>query len=143
MAASAKQYGQGLGDVLKSVDLSSASLKVALFPSTYTPNQDTDHFYSDISASEVTGTGYTAGGVAVTGTLAYDAATNKWTLSFGQAQWTASTITARIAVLYVDTGTAATSSLLSWLDAGVDQVSSNGTMTVNGDGGWTLTFTAS
>lgn len=142
MTASAKLYGLGLGDALKSVDLSTATLKVALFPSTYVPNQDTDHFYSDIKSQEITGTGYTAGGVTVTGaSLAYNAGTNTWTLSFNPVAWSSSSFTARIAVLYVSTGTDSTSTLLSWLDAGADQTSSSGAQTVNGDGGWTLTYT--
>lgn len=143
MAASAKVYAQGRGDVLNGViDLATAALKVALFPATYTPNQDTDHHYADIKAQEITGAGYTAGGAAVTGqALAYDAPTNKWTLSFDPVVWDPSTFTARIAVLYVATGTDATATLLSWLDAGADQTSSNGAQTVNGDGGWTLTDT--
>jgi hypothetical protein len=51
-----------------------ATLKVALTTSTYTPNQDTHHFFSDIT-NEITGTGYTAGGATLTSpTTTYDTA---------------------------------------------------------------------
>jgi hypothetical protein len=144
MAASAIQYAQGLGDCLKAVDLSTATLYVGLLTGAYTPNQDTDHYWSDVSSHEASGTGYTAGGKAVTGAvLAYDAATNTWSLSFDPVEWDASTFTARYAVLYVHTGTAGTSTLLSLLDAGANQSSSDGTQTVNGDGGWKLTWSVS
>jgi hypothetical protein len=52
-------YGVG-----PNVDLSSGSYKVFLTTSAHTPNQDTDDFRNDASGSEVTGTLYTAGGVA-------------------------------------------------------------------------------
>ena len=46
------------------VDFDAATLKMATVTSGYTPNQNTDDFFDDVSASEVTGTGYTAGGQA-------------------------------------------------------------------------------
>jgi hypothetical protein len=53
-------YGVG-----PNVDLSSGSYKVLLTTVTHTPNQDTHTVRTDIT-NEVTGTLYTAGGVAVT-----------------------------------------------------------------------------
>ena len=53
------------------------------------PNFDTHDFRDDVTASEVSGTGYTAGGVAITttdltlasGVLTYDAADASWSSS--------------------------------------------------------------
>jgi len=48
-----------------SIDLSSDTIKVMLLTSSYTPNIDTDIFIDDVSANEITGTGYTAGGATI------------------------------------------------------------------------------
>ena len=48
------------------VDLTADSFKVGLLGSGYTPDLTSDTFWSDISSHEITGTGYTAGGAAVT-----------------------------------------------------------------------------
>jgi hypothetical protein len=42
------------------------SIKVALW-STYTPDYDADNVYADVTGTECSGTGYTAGGKAITG----------------------------------------------------------------------------
>jgi len=62
------------------LDAAGDTLKVGLLNSTYTPAPTTDALYSVIDANEVTGTGYTAGGVTVTtplitpsgGTITFD-----------------------------------------------------------------------
>lgn len=65
------------------VDLGSeTNIKVALLSNLATPNFDTHDYWGDLSANEVTGTGWSAGGVALTstalsassGTLLFDAA---------------------------------------------------------------------
>src|SRR4051812_40307058 len=40
------------------------TLKMSIVTASYTPNQNTHDFWDDVSANEVTGTGYTAGGNA-------------------------------------------------------------------------------
>jgi hypothetical protein len=47
-----------------SIDLAADTMKVALVSATYTPNQGTHVFFSDVT-NEVTGTGYTAGGATL------------------------------------------------------------------------------
>src|SRR5688572_14265661 len=100
-------YKQGLHDA--SINWGSATLKVALVTSTYTPDIDTHVFFDDIT-NEVVGTGYTAGGA----TLASKTTTQNNTDNTGDADaanvtWATSTITARGAILYKDTGDPATS----------------------------------
>jgi hypothetical protein len=74
-------YGVG-----PNVDLSSGSYKVLLTTVTHTPNQDTHTVRTDIT-NEVTGTLYTAGGVAVTATRTYDGASNEIRVAVSNAVW--------------------------------------------------------
>ncbi len=67
------------------INLLSDSLKYMLLTSSYSYNLDTDTNYAGISANEVTGTGYTAGGVAVTSPALTQIAANSW------SAWAAST----------------------------------------------------
>lgn len=61
------------------------TIKMALLASGYTPNLATHVHFSDVSASEITGTGYTAGGTTL-GTLTNTETTaNSWATT-----WTAS-----------------------------------------------------
>jgi hypothetical protein len=79
---------------------------------------------------EVVGTGYTAGGQALTSrTFSYDAPTHTLTLDSADPSWTSSSIVARYLVYYVDTGTLATSALIAYADFGADQSSVSGTFT--------------
>jgi hypothetical protein len=139
MPASASWYGKGLQHVMSDVNLLTATVKMLLTTSAYTPNQDTHEFLTDITNEVANGNGYTTGGKTVTGlSVAYDTVNNRVSFSFDPVVWSASSFTARIAVLYVSTGVAGTSPLLAWEDAGADQVSLNGTQTVNGDGNFKL-----
>lgn len=105
--------------------------KCALTTAAYTPDQDVHDYWNDVT-SEVTGTGYTAGGVALASkTLTYDSATNKIVLDAADPSWSAATISGiRKAVFYKDTGVAATSKLWCWHDFGADQAVSSGTFTI-------------
>lgn len=114
------------------VDWATGVTKVALLADTYTPNQDTHVYWSDVSANEVTGTGYTAGGQTLaTPTVAYDGVSNTVTLSGDNISWTTSTITARYVVIYQDTGTPGTSVLCGFSDLGENKSSSNGDFNLN------------
>jgi hypothetical protein len=105
---------------------------VALLGSGYTPNIDTNIFWSDVSANEVTGTGYTAGGATIANkTVTQDDTDNEGVFDGDDTSWTASTITARYAVIYKDTGVAGTSSLISYIDFGADKSSSGEAFTVS------------
>lgn len=109
------------------------TIKVALTTSTYTPNQDTNAFFSDVT-NEITGTGYTAGGATLgSPTSTYDTASDQIRLDAADTTWTSSTLTARIAVVYKSTGTGSTSPVIGWVDFGADQSTSSGTLTITWD----------
>lgn len=139
MAVTAKQYGLAIWGqysvtAARRVDWVTDTIKVALLKAAYTPNQDTDNFFSGVSAQEITGTGYTAGGVALgSKTDAYDAASNTNRLDAADAKWEGASFTSRYAVVYKDTGEAATSPVLSWVDFGEDVTVSSGTFEIKWD----------
>lgn len=114
-------------DYLADNDISDDTFKVALVTSTYTPDKDAHEFFDDVT-NEVSGTGYTADGNTVTGTLTLDTANDKLTLEFASTNWTAATITARGAVYYSSTGTASTSTLIAYNDFGSDVAVTSGTL---------------
>lgn len=103
-------------------DVLAGAVKVTLHTATYAPNPDTHTFYSDVT-NEVTGTNYTAGGVAlVSPTLTIDATNNYVILDAADVTWTNVTIAAtRYAVIRKDTGTSTTSPVLGWADFGGNQ----------------------
>lgn len=106
------------------------TIKCGLAPSTYTYNRATHTKRSDVT--EVTGTGYTAGGQTVTVTTTNDTTNHKLVIGIPQIVWSGSTtITARQLFCYKSTGTAANDNLILFADFGSDVSSSGGTYTVN------------
>lgn len=97
------------------VDLDTATVKALLVGSGYVFDADT-HDYRDDVTGELTGTGYTAGGVTLTGvSTVYDAATNKVKVDAADAAFGTVTLTGVTGlVTYLDTGTAGTSPLMSY-----------------------------
>src|SRR5690242_11712827 len=110
-----KWYGLPLKNLINGgtlFDWDTDTIKVAILTSAYTPNQDTDDFWNDVSANEASATGYTAGGAALANkSVTYDTATNQVRLDADDVTWT-SAVTGRYLVVYKDTGTASTSPLL-------------------------------
>jgi hypothetical protein len=102
-----------------------------LTTSAYTENKDTHTKRSDVT-NEVTGTGYTAGGKAITVSVAaVDTTNDRVVITFNQVEWASSTITARKMVVYKRRGGAATEDELVFVnDFGSDVISANGTFTV-------------
>lgn len=103
---------------------------VGLTTSAYTPNQDTHDYWNDVT-NEISGTGYTANGYAITGDDLTQA-TNVLTWdSSDDPSWTTATFTTRRAVYYDRTpATDATRPLISWVDFGADEVVAAGTFTI-------------
>jgi len=131
-----KLYGNFLVKALnKEVDYDTDTIKVALLTSSYTPDQDAHDYFNDVSSAEVTGTGYTSGGNTLgSKTNTYDAATNVIVLDAADTTWASSTITARYAVVYDDSGaTAASKPLIGYVDFSSDQSSTNGNFTITWD----------
>lgn len=115
----------------KEIDWGTDTIKCMLVTSGYTVSQTTHRYVSDVS-NEIVGTGYIAGGKALT---------NKTEAFVGQVKrfdaddvvWTNSTITARGAVVYVDTGNSSTSALICFVDFGRDVDTVEGDFTVAWD----------
>lgn len=125
------------------IDWDTHTIKVALCTSTYVPDQDVHDYFNDITG-QVTGTGYTAGGLTLASkTVVYDGATNTTTFDAADSTWTGSTITARYAVIYRDTGVTSTSPLIAYVDFGTDVVSTGGDFTIrwNTSGIFTISVT--
>ena len=131
-----KLYGQFIQQAFnKEIDFDSDTIKVALLTNAYTPDQDAHNYFDDVVAFEVTGTGYTSGGITLTNkTNTYTSATNVIVLDADDVTWSSSTITARYAVIYDATpATNATRPLVGYVDFGSDQSSSNGNFTITWD----------
>jgi len=97
------------------------SLKIALYTANADLNQDTTVY---TSANEVTGTGYTAGGVALTGATVNSSGSTAY-VSFSNVTFNAA-VTARCALIYnVTQGNKS----VFVLDFGSDKTSSNFTIT--------------
>ena len=114
------------------LDLSSeTNIKVAMFTNSLTtPNFDTDTGYSaaPYTSNEVSGTGYSAGGlVLTTTTFAVSSGTLLWNAD--DASWTSSTITnARGALVYDNSLTGKPG--VCAIAFGADYSTSNGTFTI-------------
>lgn len=124
-------YNSCVDDMARgNIDFDTNSFKAMLVTSTYTPNKDTHDKRDDVT-NEVTGTGYTAGGVASVCTVTKDTATDRVTLSFAAVSWASSTITARGLVYYKTRGGASSADeLVAYNDFGSDVSSSGGTFSV-------------
>jgi hypothetical protein len=123
------------------IDLVNDTIKVMLLTSTHTSNADTQEFLSDVNTNEVTGTGYSTGGI----TLANKTVTQDNTGDLGKfdaddVSWTTSTITARYAVIYKSTGVASTSPIISIIDFGSNQTTSAGTFLIQWNASGILTI---
>jgi hypothetical protein len=123
-------YNSAIDDIVRgAIDADTDSFKAMLVTSSYSPNKDTDLKRSAVT-NEVSGTGYTAGGVASVCTVTKDTANDRVTLQFAAVSWATSTITARALVIYKSTGTASTDNLVAYNDFGSDVSSTAGTFSV-------------
>jgi len=101
-----------------------SALNVILMKGGFVFDQDGPENYADLSANEATGTGYTAGGVVIANrSVVIDPASNETRLLGDPVQWTASSITARGAVIYQNFGA---KPVLGYCDFVTDRTSENG-----------------
>ncbi len=126
MTVTAHFFGKGVLNIWKKkMDLSSDTLKVALFSSAIDleTNRDVYEKYADISANEITGTGYTVGGVTLTNVaVSLDTANHLVKLTADDPAWENATITAHYAIIYDVT---AGNLLVGFVDFGQDESASN------------------
>jgi preprotein translocase subunit YajC len=130
-------YSKGLEVALKAVTGVAAAptgtLKGAFMATSYTQNQETQSFWSDISASIASGTTVrTISGAAVN----IDTTNNRVEIDFNDPSETPVTATTNQFVLYMDTGVAATSPLIACgaLSTTLSPVGGTLTLTVNAEG---------
>ena len=106
------KYNKGRAEFAKgNIDWENDTIKFAHLPASYTPNVDTDQYYSDISAS-VVGTDITLASLLVTQNNTDDAAD----CDTANTNETNQTITFDKMVAYKDTGVASTSVLITCND---------------------------
>jgi hypothetical protein len=124
-------YNSAIDDMARgAIDWDTDSFKVMLVTSSYTPNKDTHDKRNDVT-NEVTGTGYTAGGVTTACTVTKDTANDKVTIVFAAVSWASSTITARGAVYYKSRGgLSSADELVAYNDFGSNITTSNGTFSL-------------
>lgn len=143
MAVTAKLYGLAFQSMVNGeINYTGHTIKAMLCTSAYTPNQDTHQYKSSVT-NEAVGTGYTAGGVALSGkTVVYTAGTNTLVLDATDTQWPNSTITGRYLVLYSDNAaTDATKALIGYIDFGADVSTTAGVFTSVWDSAGIIGFT--
>lgn len=124
-------YHSAVRDALVgNINYASDSFKMMLVTSSYTPDKDTHDKRNDVT-NEVTGTGYTAGGAAITPTVAaVDGTNDDVEISWSAPSWPSATITARYGVIYKARGGASSADeLVACIDFGSDVSSTNGTFT--------------
>jgi len=132
MATTTIFYNSYKKDVLDStIDFINDTIKVALTTSSYSPDIDSDSFWGDVT-NEVADTGYTAGGETLAGkTNTQDNTDDEGVFDANDVTWSSSSITARYAVIYKDTGTPSTSPLVCYIDLGGDKSSASGDFTLS------------
>jgi hypothetical protein len=87
--------------------------KIALYDNTATLSADTTAY---TTSHEVSGTGYTAGGMALTVSQVPTSSSGEAYVSFSNATWSSSTLSARGALIYLANGT--TNPAIAVLDFG-------------------------
>jgi hypothetical protein len=124
-------YNSAIDDIVRgAIDADTDTFKALLVTSSYSPNKDTDLKRSAVT-NEVSGTGYTAGGVTTACTVTKDTANDRVTLQFAAVSWATSTITARALVIYKSLGGASSAdALVAYNDFGSDVSSTAGTFSV-------------
>ena len=101
------------------------TLKIALYTSSASLGATTSAY---TTSNEVSGTGYTVGGVTLSSqAVAYDSSNNVAYFDAADPSWSSATITARGALIYNNTKSNAS---IAVLDFGSDFSSSNGTFQV-------------
>lgn len=123
MAVTATSYGVFYIDLLNGVHIFPTDTdKVALLAGSYTPDFAAHIAFSDVAAFEVTGTGYTRGGIALTGKeITYDPISKTCIVTADLVSWVTLTATCRYALVYQSTGINATSKLIGLIDFGGDR----------------------
>lgn len=138
------KYDTLAGTVTLSGDMVQGLIRGILLSGSYAPNIDTHTNYGHLSAHEVNlhgATGYTAGGLAISGSVAVsqDNTNDRGAIDAADITWGSSTITARyLAIVKVRNGglDKQLDNAIGYIDFGSNQSNSNGNFTIqwNSDG---------
>lgn len=113
------------------IDLDTDTIKVMLLTNSHSNDIDTQEYIDDVSGNEVSGDGYDAGGAALASkAVTQDDTDDEGVFDAADLTWSASSITARYAVIYKDTGTPSTSPIICIIDFGEDKTSVSGDFTI-------------
>lgn len=122
--ATSKWYANGLKNITSGLCgwATTYNITCALLTNDYTPNEDTDEIWTDVSSYEVTDAEYAQVEITVT-PPSYVAETKTifYSCTEDEIVWgdpTAVTFDARYLVVYADTGTDATDFLIGYVDFG-------------------------
>lgn len=123
------------------IDLDNDTFYVMLLTG-YTPDVDAHSRRDDVSGSEISGTGYTAGGAQITTiTVVQDNTNDRANMTGDDVEWPTSTISATHAVIYKLTGSgAASDNLLGYIAFGETKTSTSGLFKIAWAGGIVLTL---
>jgi hypothetical protein len=119
MATVSKYYKKSITD-----GLTAKTLKCCLLKNTHTMSASS-HYYSDISANECTGTGYTAGGILLT-TLSSSQVGDNASFTAASAVFTGVTVIAHYACIYDSVSGA----IIQQVDFNGDKTCDGGQLTV-------------
>ena len=124
-------YDSFLADMASGAANTSHGYKAMLVTGSYAEDRGAHSKRSSIT-NEVSGTGYTAGGVALTLTASLNTTTHVLTLTIPAVSWLNSSLTARKMIVYrARGGVSSADELVCCIDNGTDLVSSSTTMTWN------------
>lgn len=137
VSASWYRYGLQYMSACAKVAWTTDTIRVALGASTYTPNTASHQFWSDVSANEVTGTGYTASGVAASAKTV-SISGSVIILDADDVSWVNSSIAARYAWIFGS----ASNLLLGLTDFGQTGTTLNGTFQITWSPSGILNFIA-
>lgn len=119
-------YERFLANILnKEIDMEADAIRVALFDNVHAFSA-TDNVWADVSANEISGTGYTTKGELITTGAVTQGATTKY--DGDDTPWAAATFTAYHGVVYDDT--LAADDLIASIDFGGAKTVTAGTFTI-------------
>jgi hypothetical protein len=131
-----ERFKANLMNKVVDIGASGDTIQVALMDNVHTFTA-TDNVWTDVSANEISGTGYTANGAVLAGQAVTQAATTKWDGT--DTAWTTATFTAYFAVLWDNT--VATDDLICCFDFGGAKTVTAGTFTIQWHANGIITLT--
>ena len=125
-------YNSFRRDILNGIKLDTDPIRVILVDASYVPNIDTDTTYGSVTSAEVPGVaGYATSGMLLTNsTLSADNIGDKGVWNADPVVWSPVTVTAGGAILYKETGSSATSPLITYIGFNAPKTANNGSFTV-------------